>query len=56
MKALTLGTLSVVALITSCGKSDEERKERKERKANTLTSAEVMASAETQSQILNESH
>ena len=53
MKALTLGTLSVVALITSFGKSDEERKERK---ANTLTSAEVMASAETQSQILNESH
>jgi hypothetical protein len=53
MKALTLGTLSAAVLIASCGKSDDERKESK---ANTISSAEVMASAETQSQILNESH
>ena len=53
MKFHKIAILPLASLIVSCGKSTDERKESK---ANSLSSAEVMASPEAQSQILNESH
>jgi hypothetical protein len=53
MKVHKFAFLSLASLFVSCGKSTDERKESQ---ANALSSAEVMASPEAQSQILNESH